>query len=101
MGRRLSKQSERLDAFVNTHTKESRCPIVTKTAARCDCSKSWLCTPRRLRAEHADPELTVKELADDLCSMDEPRHQARAEELRDRVYDGLNNVAGMNGELPS
>jgi hypothetical protein len=45
-----------------------------------------------LRAEHADPELTVKELADDLCSMDEPRHQARAEELRDRVYDGLNNV---------
>lgn len=52
----------------------------------------------RLRADHADPELTVKELADDLCSVDEPRHQARAEELRDRIYDGLNNV---EHELPS
>jgi hypothetical protein len=49
----------------------------------------------RLRAEHSDPELTVKELADDLCSMDEARHQARAEELRERI------IAAMNGELPS
>lgn len=46
----------------------------------------------RLRADHADPELTVKELADDLCAVDEPRQQTRAYELRDRIVAALDNV---------
>jgi hypothetical protein len=44
------------------------------------------------RKDHTDPELTVKALADDLVTMDEPANVAKAEDLRDRVYDGLNNV---------
>lgn len=45
------------------------------------------------KTDHTDPELTVKELADDLCTtMDSMYDQQHAQRLRDRIYDGLNNV---------
>lgn len=38
-----------------------------------------------------DGDITVKELADDLSgTQDEPRHRVESEELRDKIYDGLN-----------
>jgi hypothetical protein len=40
---------------------------------------------------YCDGDITVKELADDLAgAMDEARHVAESEDLRDKVYDGLN-----------
>lgn len=46
-------------------------------------------------ADHSDPDVTVKELADDLAdSSNDPNNTLR--DLRYRVYDGLNNEVGKD-----
>lgn len=43
--------------------------------------------------DHVDPELTVKELADDLAdTTEDPRLREVNSDLRYTVYDGLNNA---------
>lgn len=44
-------------------------------------------------ADHSTADVTVKELADDLVESS-TEYSAQLEELRDRVYDGLNNNVG-------
>jgi hypothetical protein len=48
------------------------------------------------RTDHSDPDITIKQLVDDLVDGDswtgEERKLVEAEELRDRVYDGLNGI---------
>lgn len=44
------------------------------------------------RDDHVDPELTVKELAEDLCDTMGGESLAIAHDYKDRIYDGLNGI---------
>lgn len=48
-----------------------------------------------LAADHTNPELTVKELVDDLVQSSDRDNEGRFGALRDRIYDGLNNAVGQ------